>query len=292
MTAPLSNLAQHGITLTKFPLEIRYHIYSYLIISSNSILIRGDGEDAFLYLRLQDGEGGNSFNPNFICAAIPNSYLASEVYEGFYRNNTFDCEDPRSLPVLLRETRTEPMSPSPINDIPGYQCAMMGQFDKSLLIRHLKVALKCKSPSIAAAQQLVSVLGCADLKSLEMTLQRPGHFYGLGLTNFICFIKKIARECNMIRARIGDGLHIYVGDYGSVATDRVWMKWREPDEGIMARVDAGTGSIDDETAVLMASGCFSREANNRYLGKLWMGRHFEMEDSKRKAGTGVWSFVA
>lgn len=188
------------------------------------------------------------------------------------------------------------MRPSTETDVAGYMSMLTGDFDKTPWIRNLKVTFLCYDGSTAAEQQLESVFGCVNLQNLDITLLATSHAVRsadlLRMIQIADRIRIIAKVCNLIRAKVGDGLKIHVKYHNPDTAERVWLKWEEPDEAVVARCDGGIGSRADNVAVLLASGCISCQAHDRDFARIWQGRYFKMEDSRRKDRTGVWSLVA
>ncbi|KAF6238767.1 hypothetical protein HO173_003274 [Letharia columbiana] len=91
-------------SLTTLPREIRTQIYRHLVVSSKSVKVCYDYHSVWLYPKA--GRQNRDVSTEFLCHAVEGSEIAVEVYEEFFRNNTFDCGSCENLRRFLTTTTT------------------------------------------------------------------------------------------------------------------------------------------------------------------------------------------
>lgn len=149
----------HVLTsLTGLPREIRDRIYGELVVSLKPVIVQCGPLDSTVHLQLTD----KSCAINFLHGLIPQSDLATEVCEVFFKLNTFECRDLESLGRFLvsqpdlgygsqvaqskldresRETETCGLSKE----------VLIGVFKKEW-VRNLQLSIYCAKPNIKAPE--------------------------------------------------------------------------------------------------------------------------------------------
>lgn len=282
-------------SLTTLPRETRNEIYGYLVISSKPIKLCFDHDSSWLYLRTSNRHN-NDISVEFLCHAVEDSELAQEVYEEFFRNNTFDCGSSWSLQRFLTTTTTRFNFPttSRINFEKNLLHDEMShgyvKFEKKPWIRKVKISIFTGDFEYKPSEKLAHLSRCPHLQQVDITIFRVTSQHG-NPDPVDRTIEAIARVCKSIRAKVGVGLIVKVQkDWGRPTSARVminnskiedvsWM-WEEPGEEARERAKKGFGAHREKIQVLMSAGWAGQEGKVGAWAEHWNQVHIEQQRLK------------
>ena len=278
-------------SLTTLPREIRNQIYRHLVVSSKPIKVCYDYDSLWLYLKA--GRRNRDVSTEFLCHAVEGSEIAVEVYEEFFRNNTFDCGSCENLRGFLTTTTTRfnfhnNLFPDTSNH--GYL-----KFEKKPWIRKVQVSIFSNVLKRKLSGHLTHLLGCSHLQQVEIIVfgltSRSHEINPVDRT-----IEAIARLCKSIRGKIGGGLIVKVQkDWGEApSTSSIghamisnpelesvsWM-WEEPSEEARGRFRKGLGTHKEEIQMLMSAGWAEKKGKVGAWAKHWREDRNEQQQLKK-----------
>lgn len=296
--------AQPG--LATLPREIRDLVYEHLVTSPSPIKVCYDHDGLSAFIRLfENGERGVA--AAFLCETVRGSSLAPEVYEVFFKNNTFECVDCKMLEQFISSghtkfgvrmnkgseltTATQASENALRADLHRPMKRYELQFDKRPWLRNFKVKLHCDFRESNYVEQLGLILALPHLQHLDIFIQglcnKEGYINMVDLT-----IGEIATLCTEIREKIGSGLSVqvlknwhdfcsspvyhYINESPSMNwLDVSWM-WEAPSTEICAEFEMTMAAHREHMQAMVATGDLLQSSQLRVFGKHWIRYHMEM----------------
>lgn len=292
-------------------------IYENLVTSSTTIKVCFDLKTAKVYLRLYNN-GKGDIAVDFLCDAVGRSAIASEVYEVFFKHNTFECGDCEILEhfLLARKTALDIWKPQygqrRIFSSVSYAQSRVGEpyqplqrkqliFRKTPWLRSLKIALHCddQESNYTAEQQLSLVLELPRLQRVEIWIYgfcvKPNKFNSVDLK-----VAEIAEVCKEIREKVGARLTVrvlkswlavchsrqqhYLYENAAVKWEDVSWIWEPLDEAARLRVERGVATHRDYMKVMVSKKYPSHTNQIDCFGQHWQEDHREQQEiAKTKA---------
>lgn len=298
--------AQPG--LATLPREIRDLVYEHLVTSPSPIEVRHDHDGSSFSIRLF-GKGERGVAAAFLCETVQGSSLAPEVYEVFFKENTFECIDCVVLERFLSSGHTKvgvrmkrgSKSTTATRGCENTRRAELHrplkryelQFDKRPWLRNIKIKLHCDFQESKNEEQLSLILGLPRLQHLDILIHglcnKRGYINMVDLT-----IGQIATVCTKIREKIGSGLrvqvlknwhdfcsshcyHYLVHDEASLMTwlDVSWM-WEAPSNETCTEAEMTMAAHREHVQAMVATGDLSQSCQLRVFAKHWTRYHMEI----------------
>jgi len=306
----LTRLARTQPGLSTLPREIREIIYRNLVTSPMPIKVCYDFNTSTVYLRLWEG-GKRGIAAAFLCDAVHRSLLAMEIYEAFFKSNTFECGDCKILEEFIHsrctdlEIRMSQYEELLVQSGGTFAKARVGEpyrplknwrkvnFNNRPWVRHLRITMHCDHQESKAAEQLGLVLKFPRLQSIGITIH--GLCAKRDMINSIDQkIAQIAEVCKKIRERIGARLTVRVLKswlgvcisqshhclYENLLVkweDVSWM-WEPPSEEAKLKVETWrTGTHREHLQVLMATKDLTQTSQLRVFGEHWLQDRKELQ---------------